>query len=374
MPFYQQSLEHLLAKRGATVHDRVCQRLLELKKAFRGERVERGKKRLDLAIPPKQDGHLLLATWNIREFDSEAYGARSDEPLLYLAEIVSRFDLVAVQEVRRSLGALEKLVAILGDGWRYIVTDLVQYRSGGNYERLAYLYDSRNVSFRGLAGELTLAPQKKPDGSYASFRFARDPYVVGFRSGWFKFCLVTVHILWGKGAAEYPARVREIEAVADAVKARAQDKYAWRDHHVLLGDFNIFKTSHKTFKVFKDRGFVVPKALQSLPSNQMKTKHYDQIAFMTQSLGRLIGKRPECGVFDFSSIVYRDQDQAAYAPDFARYVTGTKEEADVYRMWRTHQMSDHFPMWIRLRTDHSVEYLKDFRPKRSAGVAAEEKE
>jgi len=375
MPFYKPPLDRVLMQEGAgaPVHDRICANLLELKKAFRGEKAGVSKKKAaQLRIPPKQDGHLLLATWNIREFDSPSYGERSDEALLYLAEIISRFDLVAVQEVRQSLAPLDRLVRILGDGWQYVVTDLVSYKTGANQERLAYLYDSHSVSFRGLAGELTLEPVKK-DGSYVSFRFARDPYLVGFRSGWFKFCLVTVHILWGDSAAEYPARVVEIEAVADAVKGRVTSRYAWSDHHILLGDFNIFKTEHKTFKALTANGFVVPKALQELPSNAMKTKHYDQIAFMTESLGQLIdSKHPECGVFDYYSVVYRDEDQAAYARELAPYVKPGKKAADVYRLWRTYQMSDHLPMWIRLRTDHSEQYLGDYRPKLAAGRAKEE--
>jgi endonuclease/exonuclease/phosphatase family metal-dependent hydrolase len=42
---------------------------------------------------------LLLATRNVREFDSPAYGDRRSEAYYFMAEIVSRFDLVAVQAV-----------------------------------------------------------------------------------------------------------------------------------------------------------------------------------------------------------------------------------------------------------------------------------
>ncbi|MDR0491100.1 MAG: hypothetical protein LBH28_07655, partial [Oscillospiraceae bacterium] len=42
---------------------------------------------------------LLLATWNIREFGDN----RRSESLHYIAEIISRFDLVAVQEVASNL-------------------------------------------------------------------------------------------------------------------------------------------------------------------------------------------------------------------------------------------------------------------------------
>ena len=49
--------------------------------------------------------NLLLATWNIRDFDSNKFGhgPRLRESLHYLAEIIARFDLIAVQEVNRDL-------------------------------------------------------------------------------------------------------------------------------------------------------------------------------------------------------------------------------------------------------------------------------
>lgn len=363
MPFYKPTLDNVLMKQGKAAHKRVCKHLLDLRKAFRGDFRENRFKRRDLAIPDRVDGHLLLATWNIREFDSKTYGWRNDEALIYLAEIISRFDLVAVQEVRQSLNALERLVRILGDGWQYIVTDLVQYRTGGNYERIAYIYDTRRVKFRGLAGELSLEPEKLADGSYRRFAFARDPYVVGFRSEWFKFCLVTVHILWGKSTIEYPPRVHEIEAVADAVKARVSSEYAWSNHHILLGDFNIFQTDHETYRALVERGFRIPVKLQNLPSNIAKTRHYDQIAFMTESIDKLITVEDlECGIFDAFSVVYREDEADAYRPDFESYVGDGDDPIEVFRGWRTHQLSDHFPMWVRLRTDHAEEYLRDYRP------------
>src|SRR3546814_13469344 len=52
----------------------------------------------DDGVPAKNvDDTLLLATWNIREFDSGKYGARCAESYYYLAEVISHFDLVAVQ-------------------------------------------------------------------------------------------------------------------------------------------------------------------------------------------------------------------------------------------------------------------------------------
>src|SRR5467141_2795849 len=97
-------------------------------------------------IPPKtMDSNLLLATWNIREFGGKKFKARSKEAIFYLAEVVSAFDLVAVQEVRSNLGDFNRLMKLLGSWWRYLLTDVTLGRRG-NEERLAFLYDSRKVS------------------------------------------------------------------------------------------------------------------------------------------------------------------------------------------------------------------------------------
>lgn len=51
----------------------------------------------------RSDSSLLLATWNIRNFDSNKfkYGPRRPETFYYLAEMIACFDLVALQEVNR---------------------------------------------------------------------------------------------------------------------------------------------------------------------------------------------------------------------------------------------------------------------------------
>ena len=75
-----------------------------------------------------------------------AYGERAEECLYYMAEIISHFDLVAVQEVREDLKALDRLRRILGSRyWKYVVTDVTE-GSPGNRERLAFLYDSRKAA------------------------------------------------------------------------------------------------------------------------------------------------------------------------------------------------------------------------------------
>lgn len=68
---------------------------------------------LDKAIPEKtRDSTLILGTWNIRNFDDNRFmnGHRTTEDLYYIAEIISRFDVLAVQEVCSDTTPLDNLM------------------------------------------------------------------------------------------------------------------------------------------------------------------------------------------------------------------------------------------------------------------------
>lgn len=335
--------------------------------------LERLRAQLDAELPAKTlEQTMLLATWNVREFDSPAYGPRTADAYYFIAEIVSRFDLVAVQEVHRDLTALKQLVAVLGWPWRYVVTDTTE-GSQGNDERLAFLFDSRKVRFSGLAGELVLPPvERRVDGKLERVpvrQIARSPYVAGFRAGWSDFQLATVHIVWDESTKEPEARLDEIRQVARFLAERSTEPLNDLGTLVMLGDFNIFSRSDRTLEAITDAGWVVPEALQGLPgSNVRKDRFYDQIAFRPErhwfeSTGR-------AGVLDFYESVLRDEDEADYIADMgdAYEVTSKGKRRDdkgkqrYYRTyWRTFQMSDHLPMWLELRIDYSDDYLAGVR-------------
>src|SRR5690349_13920349 len=93
---------------------RAIDRLLALRAALRA----------DGGPPARVPGTLVLGTWNQREFDSSSWGERLPESYAYIAEVVDRFDLVAVQEVRSDLRALDALVERLGPHWSYLVSDV----------------------------------------------------------------------------------------------------------------------------------------------------------------------------------------------------------------------------------------------------------
>jgi len=303
---------------------------------------------LDGAIPSKTvESTLLLATWNIREFGGTKSGGRDDEPLFYIAEIISRFDIVAVQEVRDNLDALDKLMSILGPWWKYLVSD-VTLGTQGNNERHAYIYDTRKISFGGMAGELVPEMKKKGGVLSSDFSFSRTPYVAGFKAGWFKFTLCTQHFYYGKSKPDDPQRLKESENVVRLLKKRMKSKDAWANNSILLGDFNIFSIKDKTFQAIEKEKFHIPAKLRGTYTNAVQDKPFDQIAFLAKDVEKQLGLA-RAGTFPFFDHVYRTSDWKTYQPK----MTQAK-----YKQWRTFKMSDHLPLWVELYVDFGNAYLE----------------
>lgn len=341
--------------------------------------------RLDTNIPPKDiDNTLLLATWNVRDFDKESrrgYGERLPESLYYIAEIISRFDLVALQEVNR-LDELEHVMRILGSNWDYIATDVTDPSLGGNGERLAFLFDRRKVEFKNIAGELVLpaslliskvTAEVGGERFQAGKQFRRSPFVVSFKAGWFRFDLCTVHIYYGaESGQKLQQRIEEIATVAGYLSHRANIGLSKDTALILLGDFNIVHPEHKTMKALLDKGFEVPEALRR-KTNVKQTHYYDQIAFKTKKdVIEFVNSQSDdpmkrnAGVFRLFYSAFRknqiDDYKAAmaatsnlnspkYGGDFEKY----------YKDWRTYQLSDHNPLWARLRVNESEAFLNKLK-------------
>lgn len=332
---------------------------------------------LDDEIPRRTlDETLLIATWNLREFGGGKCGGRLDEAILYIAEIIARFDLVALQEVNKDLAALDRLKRTLGRDWDYIVTDTTE-GGAGNRERMAFIFDTRKVTFGRLAGEVVLPPKRVKQGKKAVYQptnqLWRTPGICGFKSGWARFMLATVHIAWGDSKPAPAARVKEIEAIAKFLYDRSLDEDAWARNIVLLGDFNIFDTDDATFKALAKGHFVVPPELQCAPSNAGQTRHFDQIAFRRRP-GSL-EPTGQAGVFNYYRSVFRQKDESAYKKAMgASYLKTAKGKARdaagksrYYKStYRTFQMSDHLPMWVEVRIDHSTAYLEDLLARKKA--------
>lgn len=366
MPFYQN------IDAGTVEGQRTIDRLLKLRDKLKAE------------IPEKHmESNLLIASWNIREFDSPAYGNRVEEAFYYIAEIVSKFDIIAIQEVRQDLTALKKLLDILGGYWEYIVTDVTE-GTQGNKERLAFVFDTRKVKFGGLAGEIVLPPleTRDPDTGQIIYQpskqLARTPFMCGFKAGWTNFMLSTVHILYGTSAANDPDRIIEIESIAQALVRKANDSFEWSHNLLLLGDFNIYSPEDETYSAILSAGFQIPPQLQHLPSNALRNKFYDQIAFMVRPFQ--FETTGNAGVFDYYEIVFRKEDEAEYIPLMGEAYNTTssgtaRQDKSLYynTYWKTYQMSDHLPMWVEIKIDHTDAYLSNkLVPPQENGIAPAE--
>lgn len=301
-------------------------------------------------LPPKGPGNFLLATWNIREFGGKKFRGRIDDALYCIAECISRFDLVAVQEVRQDLVALKRVMRLLGRDWDYIYND-VSFADAGNGERLAFLFNRSRVRFTGLAGELVL-PSKAATELVA--QIARTPFLCGFQSGWAKFNLCTVHIYYGEGKKDDPKRIEEIDLTARLLADKAKSYINLEssadyspENLVLLGDFNIFGREDATFQALTKNKFVIPEPLlrQTKGSNVAQDKFYDQIAFFKETRGI---KAISAGVFDFYKYVFNDP---------ALYKDLMPPKA-AFNTWRTYQLSDHLIMWTEFDVDRTDDYLK----------------
>ena len=349
------------------------------------------REQLSEALPAKDaEDHMLLGTWNIRDFGKaenlrKGRGPRLPETHFYIAEVISRFDFVAVQEVNE-LDEWRKIVEILGSDWRWLATDVTDPELGGNGERLTFVFDSRKVRFRHIAGEIVLPPDKlvsenvvpeaddegasgEVAGQPVGRQFARSPFVASFRSNWFKFDICTVHIYYGEEHGEkLRRRVAEIREIAEYFGSRAVGALESGTSLILLGDFNVVDPEHETMDALLASGFKTAGTLENIASNIGRDKYYDQIVFHTRP-GVLEytetptpDGKPRAGIFEifrnvFTEAQLDDYQSAASATTAGDDKTGD-ELRDYYLDWRTYQFSDHLPMWIQLRVNDSSSYLE----------------
>jgi endonuclease/exonuclease/phosphatase family metal-dependent hydrolase len=312
----------------------------------------------DNYVPPKTTyERLLVATWNIQHFGSSR---RYEESLFYIAEILSRFDLIAIQEVKQSLEDLEAVRGLLGHWWRYLVTD-VTAGNEGNEERLAFLFDTRKVRFGGMAGEMVLPAVENDDGDdIPSRQLARTPIVAGFQSGWFDFLVSAVHLYWGDVDADHPTRVEEMRQFAGNLAARVDENGAWSRNLLILGDFNMFNPDGEAAQALKTAGFEIPHGREDLRATNVgrDARFYDQVAYIFADHPEV--KPERIGVVDPFDVIYSDAKFPDYE-DEIRKADGTppSNKFSYYKNhWRRREMSDHLLLWAELPIEFAARYLE----------------
>jgi len=299
---------------------------------------------LDHRIPVKAADNLLLATWNIRAFASltrKWTASSSDSPkrdlrgLRAIIEILTRFDVIAIQEVKGDLRALRDTIRYLGEDWAFLMTD-VNISEEGNDERLAFLFDRTRVKPSGLAAELVVPPERMSRIGPNALRtqFARSPYAVSFARETTTFILATLHVLFGEREAD---RLAELQEIADWMRDWAARSNRFHHNLLVLGDFNIDRAGSEGYEAFTSTGLVVPAVLAGLPRTIFDQpgvsdddSFYDQIAWFESGSRVLIDMTLQNGGnFDFMPFVYRD--------------------ANLSRNSISYRLSDHLPLWVEFR-------------------------
>src|SRR5690606_37072058 len=259
------------------------------------------------------------------------FGRSKRHPLALhlIAEIIGQFDLISIVELRENLDDLRTVLGYLGPYWGVVYSDVTE-DWGGDWERLAFVYDKRAVQFGGLAGS-GIPPRERSEDEYVSFEsFWRAPYSAAFRSGNFDFVAITAHLRWGKSKA---ARLQEISRFANWVdfKLRREDRV---DSDVIVfGDFNT--ETPAMHAALLANGLCLPAALTDIKTTLAGNKHYDHILHHPQFTKSFADTGGVCQLFS-----------KADAPWF-----GVSAERLSY------QLSDHLPVWAQVRIDTDGEKL-----------------
>ena len=304
--------------------------------------IELLKNDLDLKIPSKKlDKNLLIASWNIRAFgnltrkwesDSNDSPKRDLHSIVCISEIIKRFDVIAVQEVKSNIRALRDTLKLLGANWSLILTDVTK-GDAGNGERMAYIFDTRRVKLSGLAGELVIPNEwtTKVTKNALQEQFARSPYAVSFKANEQTFILVTLHILYGKKSSD---RINELKGIAQWLSNWATDVNAYHQNLITLGDFNIDARGDLLNQTFLSEGLFVPQELQNNKVTRSifnETKYYDQIAWFNG-----IGNKPKLSMEFINGGNYDFVDKAL-------------SNRSISKRSLSYLISDHYPLWAEFK-------------------------
>jgi endonuclease/exonuclease/phosphatase family metal-dependent hydrolase len=283
-------------------------------------------------IPAKSKSHLLLATWNIANLGQHE---RRTKDYRLLAEVISWFDLVAIQECKEDLSGLRAIQEHL-PGWNTLFTD-----ASGNNERMACLYDAKKVALMEEIGEIAI-PEKdlrfiKLPGVTRKFQaFDRNPAIASFKSGKFEFVLVNCHFFYGsETTADVNRRALEAFAVARWGDLRTKTRQAYTQDVIVLGDLNMPKAEKgdPIYTPMNKRGLVSPPHSTRIASSIASDNQYDQVMFFPGETGDEFTDK--IGVFDFDGSVFPTLWENRTAAQFRSYVR--------------YYLSDHRPLWAQFK-------------------------
>lgn len=249
-------------------------------------------------LPPAQVGaEIRIATFNIEVLGEK----KSADPgvMRILADVVQRFDVVAVQEIRSIqadvAGQLVALVNSTGARYHYVVGPRLGRTA--SKEQYAYIYNTASIE---LDGTSVYTIEDRDDLLH------REPLVAAFRvrtsvpERAFTFTLINVHV----DPDEVTSEVNVLDDVVRAVRADGRNE----DDVIVLGDFN---ADHRSLGEL-GRMPEARCAIQGIATNTQGDKEYDNLVY---SAGATIEYTGQSGVFDVQAQYGLTMDQAKLVSD-----------------------------------------------------------
>lgn len=308
-------------------------------------------------VPNKRDDNLLLCNWNLKEF-GRSY--KHPEFYYYIAEIMNAFDLIVIQEVRRSIKELKILANILGKNWAYIFNDVTEGKAG-NSERSAVLYNINRVDFSGFSGELVVEQGQQ---------LKRTPHITGFLTTWKHFSIINVHLAPGEKDINAAHRKGELQRIMDTLKPKLKTGGLGYENIIISGDFNFYPViDDDSIDLLSDYGFEQVEKLSSIDSTLGKEDNtYDRLFIKRDRYFEIIKDEnglENGGAVEFRSLFKNNLNtyKRMAKKDYEDNKSGKKLKESYYPTyywahWLSRQMSDHYPVWFEMNTDSSTSYLK----------------
>ncbi len=289
------------------------------------------KKKPERAIPKKVANKLLLATWNIANF-----GLQKREQTHYkiIAEMLSWYDIIAIQELNDNLEGLRNLQKELPKNYQVIFSD-----ASGNNERMCFLFDNKKIKQMEKVGEIAIAVEDLADIKLPEIKsefkgFSRSPFLATFKLNKFVFALINAHSYFGDDTELKSIERRSLEAycIARWADLRRNSKNCYTQNIIALGDFNLPKVEQGdlVYKALLAKGFEMPEHSTKIYSNINDDMQYDQIVFLP-GLKSLISNS---GVFDFDGALFSE--------------LWDKDKPNILKNYLRYYISDHRIKWLEI--------------------------
>jgi endonuclease/exonuclease/phosphatase family metal-dependent hydrolase len=256
---------------------------------------------------------ITVATFNIQIFGE----AKAEKPKVMevLAQTVSQYDIVAIQEVKGKTGTPMKKLEAAVDAKGRPCAVLISPRLGRKEPREQYAFLYRTDTLEPV-GQPSL--YREPAGSD---QFSREPFLARFKSkrGKFTFVLINVH-------TEPETATKEILALKD-VLAFARQQYPMEKDFIILGDLNA------------DCKYYNPKQPNPIPGT----------TWLVPESADTTVKSTDC---TYDRIIITD----ACQEDFAGEVQVFRFDQKFGLSYQDAiEVSDHFPVWARFNTDRDTD-------------------